>query len=124
MDLTLGKNHCPNYFQEQKQLNLLHTHAHTHNPRGTGRVKFFQAKVLEQRSPGFLAPGASVLEDHFSMDCRHREHDLGMIQVHSTYCVLYYYYYISYTSDHQALDPRGWRPWCLKVTLFVSRPFV
>ena len=26
-------------------------------------------------------------------------------------CTLYfYYYYISSTSDHQALDPRGWRP--------------
>ena len=89
-------------------------------------LNFFQAKVLKQRSPDFLAPGASVLEDHFSMDCRHRERDLGTIQVHATYCVLYYYYYyyISYTSDHQALDPRGWRPWCLKVTLFVSRPSV
>ena len=32
-----------------------------------------------------------------------------MIQVHYISCALYfYYYYISSTSDHQALDPRGW----------------
>ena len=39
------------------------------------------------------------------------ENSLGMIQVHYVYCALYfYYYYISSTSDHQALDPRGWGP--------------
>ena len=33
----------------------------------------------------------------------------GMTQVHYFYCAFYfYYYYISSTSDHQALDPRGW----------------
>ena len=33
----------------------------------------------------------------------------GMIQVHFIYCVLYFFYYhISSTSDHQALDLRGW----------------
>ena len=32
-----------------------------------------------------------------------------MIQVHYIYCALYfYYYYISSTSDHEALDSRGW----------------
>ena len=37
---------------------------------------------------------------------------LGMIQVRYVYCALYfYYYYISCTSDHWALDPGGWRPW-------------
>ena len=37
---------------------------------------------------------------------------LGMVQVHYVYCALYfYYYYISCTSDHRALDPGGWRPW-------------
>ena len=35
----------------------------------------------------------------------------GMIQVHYMYCILYFhYYYISSTSDHQALDTRGWGP--------------
>ena len=34
-----------------------------------------------------------------------------MIQAHYIYCVLYfYYYYISSTSEHQALDARGWGP--------------
>ena len=32
-----------------------------------------------------------------------------MIQAHYIYCALsFFYYYISSTSDHQALDPRGW----------------
>ena len=30
------------------------------------------------------------------------------IQMHYIYCAFYLYYYISSTSDHQALDPRGW----------------
>ena len=49
-----------------------------------------------------------------------------MIQVHYIYCIsiisiyfyyyisfisiIYFYYYISSTLDHQALNPRGWRP--------------
>ena len=34
-----------------------------------------------------------------------------MIQGHYVSCALYlYYYYISSTLDHQALDPRGWGP--------------
>ena len=34
---------------------------------------------------------------------------LGMIKAHYIYCALYfYYYYISSTSDRQALDPGGW----------------
>ena len=34
-----------------------------------------------------------------------------MIQVHCLHCVLYFhYYYISSTSDYQALDPRCWGP--------------
>ena len=33
-----------------------------------------------------------------------------MIQVYYIYCVLYFYYDISSTSGHQALDPRGWGP--------------
>ena len=38
-------------------------------------------------------------------------HGCGMIQAHYIYCALYfYYYYISSTSDHQALDPGGWGP--------------
>lgn len=33
----------------------------------------------------------------------------GVIQVHYSYYACYFYY-ISSTSDHQALDPRGWGP--------------
>ena len=36
---------------------------------------------------------------------------LGMIQAHCMYYTLYFYYYcISCTSDHQALDGGGWGP--------------
>ena len=39
-----------------------------------------------------------------------------MIQAHYMYCALYVYYdYISSTSDHQALDPRGEGPQPLKM---------
>ena len=31
-------------------------------------------------------------------------------QVHYISCARYFYYYISPTLDHQALDPGGWRP--------------
>ena len=36
---------------------------------------------------------------------------LGMIQKHYDYYALYFYhYYYIGSSDHQALDPRGWGP--------------
>ena len=63
-----------------------------------------------QQPPIFLAPGTGFLEASFSKDCRGRD-GFWMIQVHYIPCALYfYYYYISSTSDHQALDPRGWGP--------------
>ena len=38
-----------------------------------------------------------------------------MVQAHYIYCALYFhFYYISSTSDHQALDPGGWGPLTLK----------
>ena len=38
-------------------------------------------------------------------------HGFGMMQTHYVYCAFYFYhYYISSTSDHQALDLRGWGP--------------
>ena len=48
------------------------------------------------------------MEDDFSMDGLGVGH-LGMTQAHYIYCALYYYY-ISSTSDHPALDPRDWGP--------------
>ena len=42
-----------------------------------------------------------------------------MVQVHYIYCELHlYFYYVSSTSDQEALDPRGWgpMPWGAAVT--------
>ena len=81
--------------------------------------------ILTQVVPNLWAPGTIFVEENFS---RRRvvgwwgnegvggglqgvRNGLQMIQAHYTYCALYfYYYYISSTSDHQALDPRGCRP--------------
>ena len=53
--------------------------------------------------------GTSFTEDDFSLDVGRGE--FGRIQAHDIYCALYlYYYYISSTLDHQALDPRSWEP--------------
>ena len=50
------------------------------------------------------------MEDNFSMD-REWGDSFGMIQVQYIYCVLYFcYYYISSTSDHEALDLGGGGP--------------
>ena len=64
---------------------------------------------LRAAVPNFLATGTGFVEDSFSME---REWDgFGMIQAPYIYRALhFYYYYISSTSDYQALDPRGWRP--------------
>ena len=51
------------------------------------------------------------MEDNFSRDWD-KGGVLGMIQTHHVYCALYFYYYISSTSDRQALDPEGWGPLC------------
>ena len=65
--------------------------------------------VLQDPSPTFLAPGTGFMEDRISTDGV--GDGLGTIRVHYVYCTLYfYYYYISFSSDHEALDPRGWRP--------------
>ena len=51
------------------------------------------------------------MEDNFSMGQGAGGVGFRMIQVHYMYCALYFYYYqISSTSDHQALDPGGWGP--------------
>ena len=60
-------------------------------------------------SQPFLTPGTGFMEESFFTDGA--GDSFGMIQVHYIYCALYfYYYYISFTSDHQALDPGGWGP--------------
>ena len=66
--------------------------------------------ALKQRSPTFLGPGTSFVEDNPSM-VGGEGHGLGMSQVHCMYCALYFYScYISSTSDHPALGPGGWGP--------------
>ena len=66
--------------------------------------------VLEQWSPAFLAPGPDLVEDSFSTDQGQERSGFRMTQVHCIYCALYYYCYISSTSDPQALELRGWGP--------------
>ena len=68
------------------------------------------AVLLTQQSPVFWALGPRFLEDNFTMDGSGMRCGLGMIRAHYIYCVLYFYndYYISSTSDHQALGPGGW----------------
>ena len=66
---------------------------------------------LNAAFPTFLAPKTSFMEDKFSTDSEGRGGGFRIIQAHYIYCALYFYYYhISSTSGHQALDPRGWGP--------------
>ena len=61
--------------------------------------------------PNFFGISDQFHGRQFSHGPGGRESGCRMIQVHHTYCALYfYYYYISSTSDHQALDPGGWGP--------------
>ena len=63
--------------------------------------------TLVQQSPTFLTQGTGFMEDNFSLD-EGLGDGSGMIQVHWIYYALYFYYYhISSTSHHQALDPGG-----------------
>ena len=56
------------------------------------------------------------MENNFPMDQQNRD-GFGMSQSRYIYCALYFYhYYTSSTSDHQALDPRGWEPLPLNIT--------
>ena len=63
---------------------------------------------MTQRSPIFLARGTSFVEDK-CFTGQGRGDGFRMIRVFHVYCALSSYCsYISPTSDHQALDPRGW----------------
>ena len=63
---------------------------------------------VKQWSPVFLTPGTSFTQDSFSTGIGGGGW-FGMIQAHYIYYALYFYYYISSISDHQALDPGGQR---------------
>ena len=83
--------------------------------KGEYTVLQFSNRILEStgcpklESPIFLAQETCLMGDDFSMD--QLGDGFGMIQAHYTYHAFYFYdYYISFTSDHQALDPRVWGP--------------
>ena len=62
--------------------------------------------IAENSVPKHCSSRSQLQGDHFSMDCGGG--GFGIIQMHYIDCVLYFYYsYISFTSDHQALYPRG-----------------
>ena len=63
--------------------------------------------LLAQWSPTLLAPGTAFVEDNFSLDGVGGGWFLDDSRVLHLLCS---YYYISSTSDHQALDPGGWGP--------------
>ena len=67
-----------------------------------------QTNRLHQRFPTFLAPRPSFMEDDFSTGQGRDGDSLGMIQAYYMDCACYFYYLLlSFTSDHQALDPKG-----------------
>ena len=66
--------------------------------------------LLQQRSPAFSAAGTGFVKDNF-FSWTVGGVGFKIIQVHYINCAIYlYYYYISSTSDHQTLDPRGGGP--------------
>ena len=110
--------------QKDKQVKQKWEAIHTQIPVAAGVQPFSGCQSLQthvkQWSLTFLAPGTGFLDDNASTDwgwgCGFR-----MIQVHYIYCALYFYYYTSSTSDHQALevgDPGGWGPCCKVFRLF------
>ena len=63
-----------------------------------------------QGSGTFLMLGTSFVEDSFTTDW-HGGNGFRMIHACYIYCAFYFcYYYISSTSNHQALDAGGWEP--------------
>ena len=83
-------------------------------------VRQSESAIPIQKSATFLASGTHFVEDSFSTIGGEGD-GFRMIQVCYFYCELYFYfYYISSTSDHQALDPRGWGPSIYMSTLFLD----
>ena len=85
---------------------------------------------LRQWSLTFLTPGPSFMKDNFSINggkgrgwFRGDSSTLYLFiyfKAHCIYWALYFYYYTSSTSDHQALDPRGWESSTLKDILVIQ----
>ena len=55
-----------------------------------------------------------------------RRFGFRMIEAHHTYCTLNFYYYISSSSDHQALDPGDWGPltYSIKILFYMLFSFL
>jgi len=73
----------------------------------------------------FGTSGMGFVEDNFSTD----KGGEGWFQgdsSYSIYCALsFYYYYISFTSDHQTLDLRVWGSLCMEMNFpFVEKSFL
>ena len=71
-------------------------------------TSFTLVSPIEHQSPTFLALGTGFMEDSFSMDWEGLVPGWFKCVTFILHCC--YYYYISSTSDHQALDPGGWGP--------------
>ena len=66
-------------------------------------------RLTTSAAPSLSGTRDWFVEDKFSMDWGSGKVDFGMSQTQYIYCAFYFcYFYISSTSGHQALDPRGW----------------
>ena len=73
----------------------------------------------------FGTSGTGFVEDNFSTD----QGGKGWFQNDSSYSIYcarsFYYYYISFTSDLQTLDPRVWGSLCMEMNFpFVEKSFL
>ena len=83
------------------------TQQHTYTQLGTSPPHM--RRLTTSAVPNILVLGTGFVEDNFSMDWGSERVDFGMIQTRYISCAFYFCYcYISSTSGHQALDPRGW----------------
>ena len=78
------------------------------SPPTPPRSLWYCFKWLEAAVPNLFGPRDQFHGRPFFHGPRVVEGGLGVIQAHFIYCALYLYYFISSTSDHQALDPRSW----------------
>ena len=67
--------------------------------------------IEQQQSPRFLAPGTSCVKQFFCGLEGEKWFRDGSNALHLFVHFISTTIYIRSTSDHQALDPRGWEPW-------------
>ena len=98
----------PGLCVQPKGTPLIQTHG---NHRGSEQGRPQRSYMVYNSSPQpFWNQGPVLWKAIFPRTRVGRGDGFRMIQVHYIYCALHYYYYISSTSDHQELDPRGWWP--------------